>query len=69
MTHAQAYPLQQRLAHAEQHIVTMAAINELETTQSRHVAATYGLPASAILELKALKARFRNELSFSGEGK
>jgi hypothetical protein len=35
-------------------------------TQSRHVAATYGIEAELV---KRFKARFRNELSFSGEGK
>jgi phage gp16-like protein len=66
MTYDQAYPPQQRWAYAEQHIVISASLGWLETTQSRHIAATYGLPESAIVELKALKARFRNELSFSG---
>lgn len=64
-----AYPLAQRRAHAEQHILLMAAAGHLEVTQSRHIAATYGLPESAIPELKAIKAKHRNELSFGGEGK
>jgi hypothetical protein len=38
----------------------------LERTQSRHVGPTYGLPPSLI---KQMKAKFRNELSFGGEGK
>lgn len=38
---------------------------ELERTQSKHVAATYGLEVDLV---KRMKARFRNELSF-GEGK
>jgi hypothetical protein len=66
---ARAYPLSQRRAHADSHIMTMAAIGQLETTQSRHIVRTYGLPESVIDELKALKAQFRNELSFSGGDK
>jgi hypothetical protein len=38
----------------------------LERTQSRFVGQTYGVEAELI---KKMKARFRNELSFNGEGK
>lgn len=38
----------------------------LEATKSVHVGPTYGLPVETV---KRIKARFRNELSFSGEGK
>ena len=65
---AEAYSLAQREAHAEQHILAMAAINirELERTVSAHVAATYGVP-HMVSRLKALKATFRNELSTGGD--
>lgn len=62
-----AYTRAQRIAHAEQHILAMYEIHELEVPQSRHVAATYGIPEYESA-LKAMKANFRNELSF-GEGK
>jgi hypothetical protein len=54
--------------HAFRFIKSMAAIGafELERTQSKHVAATYGIETAVV---KAMKARFRNELSFSGDGK
>jgi hypothetical protein len=61
----QAYPLSQRRAHAEQHILAMHSIGELETPKSAEVARTYGIP-DFTEELKAMKAKFRNELSFSG---
>jgi len=38
----------------------------LETTVSRHVARTYGVEEALV---KKIKRRFRNELSFGGEGK
>jgi len=38
----------------------------LEATKSKHVGQTYGVEAELV---KRIKARFRNELSFSGEGK
>jgi hypothetical protein len=38
----------------------------LERTKARFVAATYGVEVDLV---KRMKARFRNELSFSGEGK
>ena len=38
----------------------------MERTQSRFVANTYGIETALV---KRIKARFRNELSFSGEGK
>lgn len=67
--HGEAYTPAQRRAHAEQHIVMMAAIGKLEITQSRQIVRTYGLPDSVIAELKAIKAKFRNELSFAGGDK
>ena len=60
-----AYTLAMREAHAEQFISIMAEIGKLEITQSRFVGPTYGLAPDYI---KAIKARYRNELSF-GEGK
>lgn len=64
-----AYPQAQREMHAEQHILICASRGSvwLENTISREVVKTYGLPESFIDTLKALKARFRNELSFGGE--
>jgi hypothetical protein len=41
----------------------------MEQAKSAHVAATYGVPHLVTAKLKAMKARFRNELSISGEGK
>lgn len=38
----------------------------LEATKSRFVAQTYGIEESLV---KRIKARFRNELSFNGDGK
>jgi hypothetical protein len=38
----------------------------LERTKARFVAITYGVPVETV---KRIKARFRNELSFSSEGK
>ena len=66
----QAYPLAQREAHAEQHIMVMAGISlrDMERTVSAKVAQTYGVP-HMVGRLKALKAKFRNELSIPGEGK
>jgi hypothetical protein len=37
-----------------------------ERTQSRHIGPTYGIEVDLV---KRIKARFRNELSFQGEGK
>lgn len=37
-----------------------------ERTQSKHVAKTYQLEVETV---KQIKARFRNELSFGGDGK
>jgi hypothetical protein len=67
VSHADAYPRRQREAHAEQHILAMVAIKQLETPKSAEVANTYGIP-DFVNHLKAMKAKFRNELSF-GEGK
>jgi hypothetical protein len=57
-----------RLRRAYWFIKTMAAEGSasLERTQSKHVAQTYGLDQATV---KRIKARFRNELSFGGEGK
>ncbi len=64
-----AYTLTMREAHVEQHIAIMSALGpeHFERTQSRHIGPTYGLPPEFVREVKA---RFRNELSFSeGAGK
>jgi hypothetical protein len=65
---AQAYPLSQREAHAEQHIAILAALSlqKMEQAKSALVAATYGVP-HMVERLKAIKAAFRNELSSGGE--
>lgn len=70
LTPDQAYTLEMRRAHAEQHIEKMSKKGTLEEAKSRHVANTYG-PGGRITEdeVKAIKARFRNELSFGGDGK
>lgn len=60
---SQAYSFNQRRAHAEQHILAMAAVNRLEVTQSAQIVKTYGLPEPFIHVLKELKAQLRNELS------
>jgi hypothetical protein len=65
---ADAYPRQQRELHAEQHILTMSALHQLETPRSAEVAKTYGIP-DFVDRLKAMKARLRTELSFSEGGK
>lgn len=64
-----AYPIAQREMHAEQHILISAAQGWLETTQSAHVARTYGLPPSFVQTIKSWKAKHRNELSFAGGDK
>jgi hypothetical protein len=66
--HAEAYPRQQRELHAEQHILTMTALRQLETPKSAEVAKTYGIP-DFVDRIKAMKAKFRNELSFQGGDK
>jgi hypothetical protein len=69
-TAAYPYTLAQREAHAEQHILVLAglSVQRMEQAKSAHVAATYGVP-HMVNRLKGMKARFRNELSISGEGK
>lgn len=64
----EAYPLAQREAHAEQHIIIMAgmSLRDMERTVSAKVAVTYGVP-HMVERLKVLKAQFRNELSIPGE--
>lgn len=67
--HAQAYPFRRRVRDAHKFIRKMArdrGAHALERTQSRFVAITYGVPANLI---KKMKAKFRNELSFSDGGK
>lgn len=61
------YTQAMREAHAEQHIAIMSEVGPaaFEATQSKHIGATYGIPPEYV---RAIKARFRNELSF-GEGK
>lgn len=65
---ARAYPRGRRVRHAFWFIREMSrrGSREFEATKSAHVGPTYGLEPSLI---KRIKARFRNELSFSSEGK
>lgn len=63
-----AYPRSRRVRHAFWFIRNRAREGsaQLERTKARFVADTYGLETNLI---KKIKARFRNELSFNGEGK
>lgn len=63
-----AYTRLRRVKDAFRFIRDCAALGPgaLERTQSVHVARTYGIERDVV---KRIKARFRNELSFSGEGK
>ena len=62
-----AYSRFRRVKDAYRFIQRRAALSPdaMERTQSKHVAATFGVEVALI---KRIKARFRNELSF-GEGK
>lgn len=62
-----AYPRGRRVRHAFWFIRRQARISgeAMERTKARFVAMTYGVEESLV---KRIKARFRNELSFS-EGK
>lgn len=64
--HGQAYPRLRRVIHAFRFIRDMALQGSLETTKARHVGRTYGVETDLV---KRIKARFRNELSFGGDGK
>jgi hypothetical protein len=46
----------------------MTALRQLETPKSAEVAKTYGIP-DFVDRIKAMKAKFRNELSFQGGDK
>ena len=63
-----AYTRLRRVIHAFAFIKAMAALgpDSLERTKSKHVGPTYGVEPDLI---KKIKARFRNELSFGGDGK
>ncbi len=63
-----AYSPLRRAKYVFKFFRTMVAEGQLafERTKSAHVSRTYGLPVETV---KRIKARFRNELSFSGEGK
>ena len=65
---AKAYSRLRRAKDSFRFIRNMArqGSQRLEGTQSRFVALTYGIPAETV---KRIKARFRNELSFSDGGK
>lgn len=67
MTPADAYPQAQRRAHAEQHILAAAECGFLEQTSCWQICRTYQV--NIIDDLKALRAKFRNELSFQGSDK
>lgn len=63
-----AYGRGKRVRYAYRFIRNMARQGSyaLERTQSRFVGVTYGVEESLV---KRMKKRFRNELSFSAEGK
>lgn len=60
------YGEQARLAKAEEQVSKAAEGGYLEQTQGWEIARTYRVPHAAV---KAMKAKFRNELSFNGDGK
>lgn len=66
--HRAAYPRLKRVKDAFRFIRSMALQGSasLEATKARHVGQTYGIEADLV---RRIKARFRNELSFGGEGK
>lgn len=59
-----SYTPYRRLKDSIKFIRTMAEHGQLERTQSKHVAKTYGVTPEII---KRIKARYRNELSFGGD--
>lgn len=64
-----AYPFRRRVRDAHRFIRTTARDHgaaALERTQARFVAQTYGV---ALTLVRKMKAKFRNELSFSDGGK
>lgn len=65
---SEAYPRFRRVRDAFKFIRNQSrkGPESLERTKAARVAETYGLETSLI---KRIKARFRNELSFVGEGK
>jgi hypothetical protein len=63
-----AYPLSQRQAHAEQHLLTASAAGFLHITSCTHLARTYGV-SHIIPELKAMKARLFPEFACNGDDK
>jgi hypothetical protein len=67
-THAEAYPLSQREAHAEQAVAFAAAGQWLDNTSCWHICRTYNVP-HLLSDLKALRAKFRTELSMVGGDK
>ena len=62
-----SYTRYSRLRHAYKFIRYAARNGFLERTKSHHVSNTYGLNDPDLV--KRIKAKFRCELSFSGEGK
>lgn len=65
---AAAYPLEQRQAYAEQHILLASSCGFLDQTSCWRICQTYNVP-HFIDHLKELRARLRTELSFSGGDK
>jgi hypothetical protein len=62
------YTQQQRLAHAEQHLLVAASLGFLAETSCTHIARTYGI-SSCVQMLKAQKARLFPEFLSNGDGK
>lgn len=63
-----AYPRGRRVRDAFKFVRTMSQLGseKFERTKARFVAQTYGIETELV---KRIKARFRNELSFSDGGK
>jgi hypothetical protein len=66
--HSEAYPLAQRQAHAEQHLLVASASGWLDKTSCSQIARTYGV-AHLIADLKAAKAKLFPEFACNGDGK
>lgn len=62
----QAYPREQREAHAESHLLVAAAAGFLGQTSCTQIARTYGV-ADLIPDLKAMKAKLFPEFACGGD--
>lgn len=68
LTGEQAYPRFRRVKDAFRFVRNRALVSSeaMERTKAAKVAQTYGIETELV---KRMKAKFRNELSFSGSGK